>query len=197
LPIKEAKMQLRKTMRVLTWVGILFVIAGYVPFSTAQEQGPPMPKPGPEHELLKSDVGTWDAKVEVTPPDMPPMVSKGVETNTLGCGGLCLISDFKGELAPGQPFHGHGITTWDPVKKKYVGSWTDSMSAGIASGESTWDASAKKMTGTMDMPQPSGGTVKSRMVSEYPTPTTRTMTNYMTGPDGKEFVGLRITYTKK
>jgi hypothetical protein len=27
-------------------------------------QGPPMPKPGPEHELFKNDAGTWDATVQ-------------------------------------------------------------------------------------------------------------------------------------
>lgn len=191
-------MQLSKTVNGLIWAGILVLATGQLASSNAQEQGPPMPKPGPEHEVLKADVGTWDAKIEVTPaPGMEPMVSKGVETNTMGCGGLCLISDFKGESAPGQPFHGHGMTAWDPVKKKYVGSWTDSMSVGIATGESTWDASTKTAKGTMEAPDPSGGTVKSRMVVEYPTPTTRTMTNYMTGPDGKEFVNLRISYTKR
>ena len=25
---------------------------------------------------------------------------------------------------PGVPFVGHGLTTWDPQKKKYVGSWS-------------------------------------------------------------------------
>ena len=30
-------------------------------------------------------------------PGAKPTTSKGVEVNTLGCGGLCLITDFKGE----------------------------------------------------------------------------------------------------
>lgn len=186
-------MQLSKSMWVLIAAGM---IVGQP--ALAQEQGPPMPKPGPEHEVLQADEGVWDAKVEVTAaPGAQPMVSTGVETNTIGCGGLCLISDFKAEMMPGVPFHGHGMTTWNPVKKKYVGSWTDSMSTGIAAGESTWDAAAKKAEGTMEMPEPSGGTLKTRMVVEYPTPDTRTMTSYMTGPDGKEFVHLRISYTRR
>ena len=74
------------------------------------QQMPPMPKAGPEHEILKMDDGTWDAIVEFTlGPGAPPMTSKGVEVNTVGCGGLCLITDFKGE-AMGAPFHGHGVT---------------------------------------------------------------------------------------
>lgn len=177
-------------------LGVLAVVAAYGPAARAQEI--PMPKPGPEHDVLKADAGIWDATVEVTPaPGMQPMVSKGVETSVVGCGGLCLISDFKSEVMPGTPFHGHGITVWDPAKKKYVGSWTDSMSTGLAIGESTYDPAAKKATGWMDAADASGQRVKARMVVEYPTPATRVMSSYMTGPDGKEFLSLKISYTRR
>ena len=97
----------------------------------AQDMIPP--KPGPEHELLKSDAGTWDAVIEMmAAPGAPPMKSTGVETSVLGCGGLCLITDFKGEMMPGQTFEGHGLAAYDAAKKKYVGSWTDSMSTGLS-----------------------------------------------------------------
>ena len=97
------------------------VIGLTVPVAAAAQAGPPpMPKPGPEHALFKMDAGTWDATVEVSMvPGAKPETSKGVEVNTIGCGGLCLISDFKGEMA-GMTFLGHGTTTWDVVKKKYI-----------------------------------------------------------------------------
>jgi hypothetical protein len=164
----------------------------------AQEGMPPAPKPGPEHAILKQDEGTWDATVEMfMAPGAPPMTSKGTETNVMGCGGLCLISDFKGDMGPGQPFHGHGTSTWDPTKKKYVGTWTDSMSAGIAMGESTYDAAAKTMTGSMDGTDASGKPSKMKSVVEYKDAKTRVFTMYMPGPDGKEVPGMRITYTKR
>ena len=164
----------------------------------AQEGMPPAPKPGPEHAILKQDEGTWDATVEMfMAPGAPPMTSRGVETNVMGCGGLCLITDFKGEMAPGQPFHGHGTSVWDPAKKKYVGTWTDSMSSGIAMGESTYDAATKTMTGSMDSSDPSGQHSKMKSVVEYKDAGTRVFTMYMTGPDGKEVPGMRITYKKK
>src|SRR5262249_16419951 len=48
------------------------------------QQGPPMPKPGPEHAVLKQDVGTWDATVEMVEPGKPtPTVSKGTETTSM------------------------------------------------------------------------------------------------------------------
>jgi Protein of unknown function (DUF1579) len=164
----------------------------------AQTQPPPPPKPGPEHQLFKMDAGTWDAVIEFTPgPGAPPMTSKGVEVNTIGCGGLCLISDFKGEAMPGVPFHGHGIVAWDPAKKKYVGSWTDSMSQGLMVGESTWDPAMKKMSGWMEGPDMTGTVVKSRSVGEYGPGGTRVFTAYAPGPDGKEMQLMKISYTAR
>jgi hypothetical protein len=175
-----------------------FLIALIVPGIAAAQAGgqaPPMPKPGPEHEVFKMDVGTWDATVEMMPgPGAKPETSKGVEVNTIGCGGLCLISDFKGE-AMGSPFAGHGVSTWDPAKKKYVGSWTDSMSQGLMIGESTWDPASKTVTGWMEGPDMTGKTVKSKAVGEYPKPDSRVFTMYAPGPDGKEMQVMRITYT--
>jgi hypothetical protein len=180
-------------------------IAAVVVFSTsvlaaapsAGQEAPPMPKPGPEHEVFKMDVGTWDAIVEVTPaPGAPPMKSTGVEVNTIGCGGLCVITDFKGE-AMGAPFHGHGVMAWDPAKKKYVGSWTDSMSTGLAVAESTWDPAAKKWTGWMEAPDMTGKVMKMRSVVEWRDASTRVFTMYSPGPDGKEMEGMKITYTRR
>lgn len=165
---------------------------------SAGPQEPPMPKPGPEHEVLKMDAGTWDATVEIMPgPGAPAMTSKGVEVSTMGCGGLCLISDFKGEMVPGTAFHGHGVTTWDVAKKKYVGSWTDSMSQGLAISEGTWDPAAKRSTGWMEGPDPTGKVMKMKAVTEHKPDGTRVFTVYGPGPDGKESVTMRITYTRR
>jgi len=168
---------------------------------TAQAQAgaaPPMPKPGPEHALFKMDVGTWDAVVEIAAaPGAPAVTSKGVEVVTLGCGGLCQITDFKGEMMPGTAFHGHGTAAWDVTKKKYVANWTDSMSQGISIGESSWDPAAKKLTGTMEGPDMTGQIMKARSVVEYTADGKRVFTMYAPGPDGKEMQLMRITYTRR
>jgi hypothetical protein len=163
----------------------------------AQPPGaPPMPKPGPEHQLLKEDEGEWDALVQVfTAPGAPPMESKGVETNRIGCGGLCLITDFRSEMM-GQAFEGHGTTAWNPDKKKYVGSWSDSMSLGLAVSESTWDPATKTVTGWMDGPDATGKVTRTKTVGEYKGGT-RAFTMFTTAPDGKEVPTMKITYTRK
>jgi hypothetical protein len=168
------------------------------PAAAAQKQeAMPLPTPGPEHEIFKEDAGTWDATVETfMAPGAPPMVSKGVEVNTVGCSGLCLVTDFKGEAMPGVAFHGHGVATYDAAKKKYVGSWTDSMSSGLAVGESTWDARTRTMTGWMEGPDMTGKVAKMKSVVEYKDRDSRVFTMYTPGPDGKEAVGMRITYQR-
>jgi hypothetical protein len=158
----------------------------------AAQDMPPMPKPGPEHEILKADEGTWSAKVEMMSPN-GMMASTGVETNRLGCGGLCLITDFKGEMMPGMAFEGHGTGVYDSRKKKYVSTWTDSMSQGLMVSEGTWDPAAKTMTSTMEGPDMTGAIVKFKSVVEHKDPQTRVFTMY--NPDGA--VGMRITYTRK
>jgi hypothetical protein len=172
---------------------LILIAASLVPAIAAAQ--PPMPTPGPEHAILKEDVGTWDASIEVMAPGAPPMPSKGVETNTMGCNGLCLVTDFKGQVM-GGPFEGHGVTAWDPSKKAYVGSWSDSMTAGLATTEGTWDAAKKTLNSSMLTPDGNGGTVKLRSTVEY-SAGKRVFTLYMPGPEGKEAPTMRITYARK
>jgi hypothetical protein len=178
-------------------VALVLSAAAMAATASAWQQMPPMPTPGPEHDVLKTEVGTWDAVVEMTPaPGAPVMKSTGVEVNTIGCGGLCLITEFKADMM-GTTFEGHGIATWDPAKKKYVGTWMDSMSTGLATSESTYDPAAKKWTGWMEGPDMTGKVVRSRSVVAFRDANTRVFTMYSTGPDGKEVEGLKITYTKR
>jgi hypothetical protein len=161
----------------------------------AQAPAMPVPKPGPEHEMLKKDVGTWDATVELMMPNAPPTKSKGVETNKM-VGDLWLVTDFKSQMM-GRPFQGHGTTGYDPNKKKYVGTWVDTMSSGLNLGESTYDPATRTVTGWMDGPDETGKPTRSKMVTEYKDDNTRVFSMYMTGPDGKEFQSMKITYKRR
>jgi hypothetical protein len=157
---------------------------------------PAAPKAGPEHEVLKHDVGTWDATVEsFMPGAAQPMVSKGTETNSL-VGGLWLVTDFKSDMM-GQPFQGHGVSGWDPNKKKYVGTWVDTMSTGLGLSESTYDAATKTLTGTFEGPDPTGQIMKMKAVTVMKDPDTRVFTMSGPGPDGKDMTYMRITYQRK
>jgi len=155
------------------------------------------PKPGPEHEILKKDAGIWEATVEENvEPGAPPKVSKGIETNTLACGGLWLVTDFKGEMM-GQPFQGHGVTGYDPQKKKYVGIWVDGMSSALGLLEGTYDAAKKTMTNMYESHDPTGKPVKMKMVTVWTGEDSRAWTASMVGDDGKEISMLSIKYRRK
>jgi hypothetical protein len=122
--------------------------------------------PGREQDLLKRDIGVWDATIETTmEPGGKPNVTKGTETNTM-LGGRWLISDFKGEMM-GIPFQGHSVMGYDPAKKKYTGTWVDSMSTTSSVLEGTYDPKTKTMTSWMESPGPDGKPVKMRSTNEW------------------------------
>jgi len=163
----------------------------------ASAQMPPTPQPGPEHELLKKDVGVWDATVEMSgPPGTPPAVSKGTDTVTVACGGLWQVIEFKSELM-GAPFEGRGFMGFDPAKKKYVGAWVDSMTASLSPMEASYDAATKTMTGWMEVPDPSGKLTKAKQTTEWKDADTRVFTMFTTAPDGKDYPILKITYKRR
>src|SRR5712691_8702251 len=161
--------------------GVLWLLA--LP-SLAQQGAPPLPKPGPEHEVLKQDVGTWDATVEMMEPGKPPAVSKGVETVSLIEGGLWTVTDFKSTMM-GAPFHGHGTNGFDPTRKRYVFTWIDSMSTGLALGEATYDPGTKTMKGWMEGPDLTGKTMKMNETTEWKDPDTRVFTMSVPGRAAK------------
>ena len=104
------------------------------------------PKPGAEHRVFDKDVGEWDAAVDVFAGPAPTS-SKGKMTSRLTCGGLWLVSDYVADSTfSGPGFSGHGMWTWDPAKKKYVGVWADNMMTFVAPGEGSWDPSSRTMT---------------------------------------------------
>jgi hypothetical protein len=128
--------------------------------SAASTQEPP--KPGPEHEVLKKQVGTWDATMK-----MEGMESKGVATYKMDLGGLWLASTFEGEFG-GMKFSGRGMDSYDAAKKKYVGVWVDSMSTSPMVMEGTYDKEKKTLTMTGEGPGMEGKPTKYKAVSTMP-----------------------------
>jgi hypothetical protein len=114
--------------------------------ATAQEP-PAVQKALPEHKILAADEGAWDATIKtyMGGPDAEPTVSKGSEVNEVLPGGLWVLSKFECDFG-GMKFLGRGQFGYDPVKKKYVGTWLDSMSTIFSVLEGEYDAKTKTMT---------------------------------------------------
>jgi hypothetical protein len=119
-------------------------------------------KPGPEHDVLKKLVGTWDLTMK-----FGGMESKGTVTYKMDLGGLWLVGSLESEMA-GMKFQGRGMDTYDAGKKKYVSVWFDSMSTQPMLMEGTYDKEKKSMTMTGDAPGLDGKPAKWKSVSEMP-----------------------------
>ncbi len=123
-----------------------------------------VPKPGPEHELLKSFEGTWDVVGRFCmEPEKPPAESKGTYVAKMRCGGFWLVGDYKGEMMNTQ-FEGHGVLGYDTRKKKFVSSWVDSMSTHFGTDEGTYDEKSKSFTFVGEAPNAAGKMEKYRQV---------------------------------
>ncbi|WP_250846988.1 DUF1579 domain-containing protein [Aquisphaera insulae] len=169
--------------------------------SIARADDPPFPKPTAEHKILAADEGTWDATIKSyeAGPESAPTVTKGVEVNTVITGGLWIVSTFKGDFA-GLAFEGRGQYGYDPIKKKYVGTWIDSMSTSVIVLEGTYDAGTKTLSFTGDGVCPVDNTkMVMRMVTTAKDEGTRHFVMYATGTitGGKEAKMMEVEYTKR
>jgi len=99
-----------------------------------------------KHQLLKKDVGTWDAEFTFWPagPESESITVPAVEKNSM-LGNLWLVSEFRCKMM-GQDFIGQGQYGYDPLKEKYVGTWVSTMNPTLSTMEGTYDEKTKTLT---------------------------------------------------
>jgi len=150
------------------------------------------PRPGPEHEVFLKDVGVWDATVEVKLAPAP-QISSGEARNSLACGGLWLVTEFRNESG----FEGRGLYGYDPARGKYVGTWIDSMRTFMVLSDGEYDASTRTMILRTEHTDPTGRTMRWREVTRTVDDDTQVWSQIMTAPDGREFETMTVTYRRK
>ncbi len=172
--------------------------APVAPADVVEIGGQEMPGPGPEHAIFKEWQGTFDFVNKMRMgPDQPWMESKGVSTSKLEFGGFWLISRDEFQVM-GAPFVGQGTMGYDPMKKKYVMSWVDSMTPHFTNAEGTYDAATKTMTLIGDMLDPATGTpVKTKFVTIIKSADEHVFQMLTPGHDGKDFLGMEATYKRR
>jgi hypothetical protein len=144
-----------------------------------------------EIDVLRDDVGTWDADVVVRTAGPPVPPSKGRSENRL-VGGRWLVIDFRNESG----FEGHGVTGWDATRQAYVSTWVDTARTFLVVGEGRWDPEARTMTVTFEAVLPDGRRHRWREVTERPDTDTRVFRSLMPGPDGSEQEVMTVTYRR-
>ena len=173
--------------RVLRFICCGLVLGALTSALVAQ---PPMPKPGPEHDMLKKLEGDWDAAAK-----FGDMESKGTATYKMGLGGFWLLLDYKGDFG-GMKFEGKGATGYDPNKKKYVSTWVDSMSPSLMTMEGAFDKEGKTYTETGEGIGMDGKPQKMKSTIELKDNDTMLFIMY-TVAEGKDQEMFRINYTRK
>jgi hypothetical protein len=177
---------------------LLATVSAIVATSWVYAQDANVPGGSPAHKLLQLDEGEWDAEMSLfLQPGAPPLVSQCSETNELLPGGLWVISRFEGNIA-GAPFSGVGMNGYDPVKKKYVGSWVDSMTPHMMTYEGDYDEASKTLTTAAQGRDPqSGEVVVYKQIARHVNENTRTFEMHAPGADGEYEKMMEIKYTRR
>lgn len=154
---------------------------------TAQEA----PKPAKEHEFLKQNEGEWNVHFG----DDASSPAMGTTKYKMTLGGLWLMSDAEMDMQ-GMKFSGHGMDSYDPVKKKFVGTWMDNMITSPIVFEGELSADGKTLTCTGKGPSGMDGTTADyKMVTEYKDKNTHVFKMWSGTLTGDPM--LTLTYVRK
>lgn len=145
--------------------------------ATLYGQETDFPKPGPEFDIFKSEVGTWDVETKFWTGPGEPAVSKGKEITRM-LGGYWSLVDFESNMM-GMNFKGHGIYSYDTKKKQYFGTWIDSMSPKKMEVIGHYDKATRSLTYEGIAPAPDGKDARHVMKTTYKDDGTRVMTMHV------------------
>ena len=154
--------------------------------------------PGDAHKALEPMIGSWDVtSTSWQTPDSPPEMGAGTSENAWVLGGRFVKQDFQGTFGD-MKFQGLGYTGYDNLKKKYVGTWMDTMGTMVMMMVGSADPSGKvfTMTGSMDDAM-TGKPMKLRSVTRIVDANKHVMEMFAPDPSGKEFKTMEIVYTRK
>jgi len=147
---------------------------------------PEFPKPTPEHQWLQQFVGEWESTSEgKMAPDGPTMTCHGKATSRM-LGGFWVVTESEADMM-GNKVHAIQTIGYDPAKKKYVGTWVDSMLNHLWHYEGTVDSTGKTLTLEAEGPNfvAPGKTAKFRDAYEFKSKDHIVATSSMLMDDGK------------
>lgn len=156
--------------------------------------------PGKMHEWLAKGAGVWHGKQTMwMAPGAEALKSDCTSTITPMMDGRYFKCEMAGEIPGMGPFNGFGLSGFDNVSQKFVGSWIDNHSTGIMTGTGELSSDQKTLTWTYAYNCPI--TKKPTVMREVDTFTGKdTMTMEMFGIEpksGKEFKMIHIDFKKK
>ena len=158
---------------------------------------PELPKPQKEHEWLQQVVGEWRSESETIPgPGQEPIRSRGTE-KVRSLGGFFVVAEGESEMM-GVKVNSIMTLGYDPLKKKYVGTWVDSCLGYLWKYEGTLDESGKSLvleTEGPDMENP-GNLRKYRETITLESKDQRTFASAMQSENGEWVTFVRADYRR-
>jgi hypothetical protein len=152
---------------------------------------------GAGHAILARLVGVWDAKIgKYSTSGKRVESSRAVETSTLCCGDLFLLTDLKGTRRDKSLF-AHSVIGYDPGRTTYTLARIDAARPSFTSGEGEYDAAAGVLTFRVSEPDGRGGRRPLREVITWKGQDARTRAVYATGPDGREILEMEVRYKRR
>lgn len=166
--------------------------------STILAQPPEFPTPTKEHQWLKQFVGKWETQSEGTMgPSQPTVKAKGTLDGRM-LGGFWVVNELQMDVM-GSSVTGIQTIGYDPAKKKYVGTWVDSMMNHLWNYEGSVDATGKILT--LDAMGPNfmvpGKQTMFRDAYEFKSADHVIATSSMMGEDGKWIVFMTGHMTRQ
>ncbi len=159
------------------------------------------------HKMLTDLNGTWDYTVKMwmnPDPNAKPQESKGVAVRKSLMDGRFIVMDVTGKMQMPGPdgkmkdvtFKGQGTEGYDNAKKKFVGTWMDSMGTGIMYSEGDYDAATKAFTYHSEFEMMPGMKMKVREVMKV-TDKNHMSFEWYEDHGGKEAKTMEINYTRR
>jgi hypothetical protein len=190
----RALFQNEKSMRKLTITSLALLLVLIVRVRAADEFK--MPEPTKEHAWLKQLAGEWDLDVSMQEPGKDVTKAKGTES-ARQVGPFWIQTEVKITMMD-MPMTGTLTLGYDAQKKKYTGTWIDSMSDYLWRYEGTVDESGKILTleATGPCPMQGGKMTRFKDVIEIKDKDHHLFTSHVDF-DGKFVQMLSINYTRK
>jgi hypothetical protein len=156
-------------------------------------------EPQKEHQWLHKLVGEWTYEAEASmEPGKPPEKSGGTES-VRSLGGLWVLAEGQGEMPGGGPATMIMTLGYDPLRKRYVGTWIGSMMTHLWVYDGALDAAERVLTLGAEGPSMAGDgkMAKYRDVIEIKSDDHRLLTSHLLGDDGKWSQFMTASYRRK
>jgi hypothetical protein len=157
--------------------------------------------PGKMHEFLTTQIGVWQGRSQMWmgPAATEPVTGTCTWTVSPIMDGRYIECRMTGELPGMGPFTGLGITGFDNVSQKFVGSWIDNHSTGIMQGVGELSADEKTLSWAYSYNCPlTKRPAVVRQVDNYAGANEMSFDMFTTDPkSGREYKCMHVDLTRK